>query len=281
MKTFLYLGLFTLVMPTFLSCNGKKVKDVPNNIEYDSIAVSKTYHLNNDTTQSFCYLKINYLYPVKYANTDILAKIQKDLNIAFLEGDNYAQLSQADAINKYIADYIENYKKEIELRQTRWEESEDDVEYSFSYSKILSNRVLFDKDALLVYQIKAIDYKSNTDTLTSYRNIVIDLKTGNQLTESDIFIPDYKKALNTIIINEIVSQNNALKPDDLFELGYWGIEDLASNNNFYIDNNGLTYIFNQGEYTARRLGDIRVFLPYKKIAHLLKSDSPISVLLDN
>lgn len=282
MKTVLYLGLFMLASVAFSSCGGGKENSIPNNIGYDSIIVSKTYTLENyPAPQPYCSLNIRYVFPSRYKDSDILKKIQKELNIAFLENESYGLLSQSEAINKYVADYIENYKQEMEMRHSRSDEAEDETEITFSFSKILTSNVLFDQEGLLVYQIKSMDCRSNADTLTLYRNIVIDMKTGNQLSEREIFIPNYEKPLNALIVDKILAQNNVMKTEDLFELGYWGIDDIASNNNFYVNKEGLTYIFNQGEYSALRLGDTRVFFPYKKISHLLKKDSPISALADN
>ncbi len=79
-------------------------------------------------------------------------------------------------------------------------------------------------------------------------------------------------------MDKIVAQNNVKKADDLLEFGYWGIEDITSNDNFYVDKKGITYIFNPGECAAFTLGEIRVFIPYEEVISVLKANSPISHL---
>jgi len=267
---------FLLIFAVLFSCETNKKSDAPNDIFYDTISVSKIYHLENDSTKPSCSLKINYIFPVKYDNMEVLDKMQKELNFVLMEDEKYEQLSPADAINKYVDDYIENYKQDANEQFPDWAQSSEPEDY-FSYYKTLNGSVLFDQGGFVSYQVSSMDYKGGANSSTSYRNVVIDMATGNRLYEKDIFIPDYKDLLNPLLIRKIVEQNKVKKPEDLLMYGYWGIEDLTSTDNFYVDNKGITYIFNPGEYSAPTLGEIRVYLPYEEIRTILKPNSPISV----
>lgn len=271
-------SLVILVFAMFFSCETNKKSDAPNDIVYDSVSVAKIYHLENDSTKPSCSLKINYIFPVKYSNQEVLNKMQSELNFAFMEDEKYEKLSPADAVDKYIEDYIDNYKQDASEQFPDWAESDDPEDY-FSYYKTLSTKVLFDKGGLVSYQITSMDYKGGANSSTSYRNAVINLSTGESIYEKDIYIADYKDVLNPLLIKKIVEQNNVQTPEDLLMYGYWGIEDLTSSNNFSIDDKGITYIFNPGEYSAPTLGEIRVFLPYNEIKIILKEGSPISGLV--
>ncbi|MDU1889900.1 MAG: RsiV family protein [Dysgonomonas sp.] len=272
-----HMGLFFLVLFTFFSCKSDKRSDTPNEIIYDSISVSRIYHLENDSTKPSCSLRINYIYPVNYVDTTILSKVQRELNYALLEDEGYEQLKPAEAVDKYITDYIENYTREAKEQFPDWETSGDTEDY-YSFYKTLDSKVLFDKGGLISYQVSSMDYKGGANSSTVYRNVVIDLQTGKRLSEDDIFVPDYKKMLNAQLIRKVLDQNKVMKPEDLLEFGYWGIEDLTSNSNFYVDQKGLTYIFNPGEYSAPSLGAIRILLTYTEINAILRDDSPISYL---
>lgn len=273
--------LIVLFASFLFSCNGSKQQnDAPNDITYDSIAITRKYHLENDTNKPFCYIDITYMYPSKYSDAGILSKLQQELNTTFMEDSEYATLSPTEAVNKYVADYIKNYQQEIQLFRSHLDD-EDESDDMFYFSKRLTNRILLNQNDLIVYQVESVDSKNNTDTITTYKNVVMDLKSGNRVNEEDIFVPEYKKALNTLIIKKVVEQNKVQKPEDLFEMGYWGAEDMDSNNNFSVDKKGITYIFNQGEYSAPRLGRTIIFFPYSEIKDLLKDGSPITSLINN
>lgn len=266
--------LFVMALLVLSSCKTEKKTDVPNDVVYDSISVARIYHLDNDSTKPSCSLKINYIFPIKYTDEKVLANMQKELNYAMMEDEKYEDLKPAAAVDKYIEDYIENYKNDAKEQFPDWQDSHDTEDY-FSYYKTLNTKILFDMGGITSYQISSMDYKGGANSSTAYRNIVLDLQTGNTVKEQDIFRSEYKKLLNDMLIRKIVNQNKVQKPEDLLEFGYWGIEDLTSNNNFSVDSTGLTYIFNPGEYSAPSLGEIRVFLPYNEIQDMLNINSPI------
>jgi hypothetical protein len=263
-------------MVAFSACENKKT-DAPNNIVYDSITVSKIYHLENDSTKPSCSVKIKFVFPSQYQDTTILTKIQREFNYALMENESYESLSPANAVDKFITDYIANYKEAAKVQFPDWATSEETDDY-FSFYKTMNSEVLFDQGGIISYQTSSMDFKGGANSSTFYKNVIIDLKTGDIVTEKDIFIPEYKKLLNAMLTDKIVAQNNVKKAEDLLEFGYWGIEDIASNNNFSIDSKGITYLFNQGEYSAPSLGTIKVPFTFSELSPILKENSPISPL---
>lgn len=265
-----------ILLGTFFSCETKKA-DSPNEVTYDSLSVSRIYHMDNDSTKPSCTVKVKYIFPVKYSDAGVLSKIQRELNYAILEDESYEALSPDSAVEKYASDYIKNYIDEAKVQFPDWAESDETEDY-FSFYRSIDSKVLYDRNKLLSYQVSTMDYKGGANSSTLYKNVVLDLKTGNVVTEQDIFIPDYKKVLNAMLTSKIVEQNNVKTAEELLEFGYWGIEDITSNNNFYLDDKGLTYIFNQGEYSAPSLGKIQVPFSFEELSAILKPDSPISFL---
>lgn len=259
------------------SCNGKNQDLKPNNIGFDTISISKVYHLDNDSTKPSCSLKVKYVVPVKYADTLVLNKIQKELNAFVLGDDAYGPIRPNEAVTKYINDYIESYKTDAETLFANWNESDESEDY-FSYYKTLESEVIYDKSEILSYQTKSVEYKGGANAYTGYKNIVIYLKTGQALSEEDLFVSGYKDALDEIMLLKLMQQNKVKAKDDLFELGYSRIEDFTSNNNFLVDDKGITYIFSQGEFSIPTLGEIRISIPYEELSLILKENSPISKL---
>jgi hypothetical protein len=107
------------------------------------------------------------------------------------------------------------------------------------------------------------------------------LNTGSLLSEDSIFAEGYEKELNIIFKNKLLAANNAETVDMLEKLGYFGIEEIVPNGNFLVDDKGITYTFNRGEYSALLLDEIIIFLPYSEINFIFKDDSPLSIFSDN
>jgi len=276
--TIFYSTLLSLLcLLSLFSCKGHRSVDTPNEIAFDTINAVRIYHLDNDSTKPSCSLKINYIYPSAYTDEVVLAKMQSELNLMLFEDETLEKATPIEAVNEYINAYIENYKSEAKSRFPDWEESEQTEDY-FSFYKKIDTEILFDKGDILSYQASSLDDKGGAHSSSLYVYMVFDVNTGKVLTEDDIFAISYQEKLNTILKAYVVKQKNAKSIEELADLGYIGIEDLSSNNNFFVNEKGISYIFNSGEYSAPSIGAIKVDLPYEEIKFLLKQDSPISHL---
>lgn len=112
----------------------------------------------------------------------------------------------------------------------------------------------------------------------SYRNYInFNLTNGNDLELSDILVQDYSDKLN-VIGEEIFRETNEMGPtEDLTEAGFWFDNNKFSlNNNFTIDDYGLTFYYNNYEITAYAFGPTELFIPYNQISDLIKPDGYLS-----
>ena len=85
--------------------------------------------------------------------------------------------------------------------------------------------------------------------------------------------------MRPLLINKLLQQNNVKDVSELEDLGYFGIEDIAPNHNFLIDQEGITYIFNKGESSAMSLDEIRIHFSFDELESILKPNSPLASLL--
>ncbi len=275
MNTYLKHSLFVVAIALggilFHSCDSKtRTSEVDvtkeNDITWKTIGADTIYYLDNDEKKPSCSLDLSYTYPDTYANEEVLQS-PVDKGIAL-----------------YVSDYVKNYKDEAERykegmdkKAPKWEAHEHSEDY-YSFSKKIKSELLFNKANIISYQVKSHDDKGGANSFTMYRNIVLDLNTGKPLSEYDIFVAEYKYTLNKILTEKIIAQNNVKTIDDLLELGYWCIEDLDSNNNFFVDDKGITYIYNEGECSAPSVGTIIIPIGFDELKEILRDDSVIASL---
>jgi len=252
-------------------------EDKDNDIVFDTVTASKFYHLNNDSTMPSCNLNINILFPKEYENTEVMDKLKR-IFITTIFDESYLNMKPLEAIEKYSKIYIDNYIKDAKyyFDESSLEHDEYKDRY-FSYYENISNEVKFNKGNILSVQFMQSNKKSNNDSYRQYLNKVIDLSNGNVLQEADIFTENYEKFLNIVFRNKLLEANKVKSINELEELGFFGIEEIMPNGNFSVNNEGITYIFNKGEYSVLKSNEIRIYLPYKEIKDILKENSPISL----
>ena len=280
MKTQLCQKLVVLfLISVFVSgCNIGTKKTTDNDVTFDSISVDKTYHLLENPENPNCNLQINFTYPAKYDNKDILKKIQQQFVYSYF-GDGYENLSPEEATAKYTEDYLNNYKDlEDEYKAEVAKADETPVGAWFSYFEMSSDDIAYNKNDILSYTVNFENYTGGAHGAYSFTNHVIDMKTGNLIKEDDIFIEGFQEDLAQILIDRIAKQNTVENPKELENIGFFSIDEIFPNGNFLIDDNGITYTFNEYEIAAYVVGATNVHLPYEEIQYLLKKESPIAHL---
>ena len=280
MKTQLCQKLVVLfLISVFVSgCNIGTKKTTDNDVTFDSISVDKTYHLLENPENPNCNLQINFTYPAKYDNKDILKKIQQQFVYSYF-GDGYENLSPEEATAKYTEDYLNNYKDlEDEYKAEVAKADETPVGAWFSYFEMSSDDIAYNKNDILSYTVNFENYTGGAHGAHSFTNHVIDMKTGNLIKEDDIFIEGFQVDLAQILIDRIAKQNTVENPKELENIGFFSIDEIFPNGNFLIDDNGITYTFNEYEIAAYVVGATNVHLPYEEIQYLLKKESPIAHL---
>ena len=147
MKTQLCQKLVALFLISIIvsGCNTGTKKTADNDITFDSINVDKTYHLLENPENPNCNLQINFTYPAKYDDKEILKKIQQQFVSAYF-GDSYEKLSPEEAVAKYTEDYLNNYKDlEGEYKEEVAKADETPVGAWFSYYEMSTNDIVYNQ----------------------------------------------------------------------------------------------------------------------------------------
>jgi hypothetical protein len=260
-------------------------------VQFDTLIVNKKHHLRNDSANPSCELNVQLVFPIESGKSD-LKKLQQ-LFIHETLGQIFENLTPYEAVDQYVENFIKNYEADarifdeemIELEnhptlipQTKDEEHENELQSNifYTYYESLSNKIHFNQSNLLSFQVNQSNNKGEAATYSSFNNFVINLKTGSLVTENDIFVPGYDVALQQLFANSLMQQNEVKSISDLEDLGYFGIQEIMPNRNFLINNEGITYTFNKGEYSAYPLSAPEVFIPFNELKMLLKPNTVVS-----
>ena len=277
MKAFIFKCILPFCLAGLLiSCNTEARKVWDNNIQFDSLFVDKTYHLLDVDTNPGCSLQIRFIYPVNYTDKDIASLVQQQFIAGFF-GEEYVNLTPEEAAERYVNTFIQTYKEDEKNFQLERENHGDEISESwFSIEESLSNQIVYNQNDLLSFVVHSESYYGNA-AHGAHRHInrVVNLKDGQQIREDEIFIEDYQDDLAKIIVDAIALSKN-VEIAELENIGFFNVGEIVPNKNFYADEIGITYTFNEYEIAAYVVGNITVQIPYDKIRHLMRSTSPLS-----
>lgn len=274
--------LITLLMIT-VACESKP-KVLDNGIEIKSIRLEKTYYLFNDTTKPACLVEINFQYPVSERNDSDISKLQS----IFIEkclGNNYKDRSPERALNDYAEDYISNFKL-LEVNDeylTFFEDEDDETDYEeeqeYSYYVKISNDIMLNKSNIISFTVEKTSYEGGAHDSKLVDGYVIDLNNYSLLSESDFEGNSYKAHVSQLLANQIAKDNQLLDSKELENIGYTSLEDIIPNGNFFVNEKGITYIFNVNEIAGTMVGITKVFIPFSELKVYTSKENPLSVLM--
>ena len=276
--TFFASILFLSLAPgLFTNCTGKGGSKY-SKIGYDSIVVAQHISLlqKNDTTLPYADVKVSYTYPIKFRDSESLARLQQIFQGTFFGDSDYDSLTPQEAVDRYLTDYTERYqslsnyyyedKARIEGKMPSW----------YWYIMYNTNKILYQDNSLLSYAVEYSDYEGGAHGSYRVTYTNIDLNELVTLSEEDLFVPNYFKPLTEKIVAQLMKSYDATVPDSLLERGFFNVEDIIPNNNFWLDGESIHYSYNQYEIAPYAMGVIEVSVPYSDLKDILLPDGIIT-----
>jgi hypothetical protein len=269
--------LFTVIclLFFFIACN-KKVETGNNALVFDTIQVNKVHYWGGDTSKLSCKLQISFVYPTSGIEPDQLEHLQSLFTENVLS-ETLGSLSPQKAIDQYLQQYVTNFDR-LNTEDFSTEDYSLEDESDFSYYLYIENVIVYSGKQFLSFIVKNDNYEGGAHGSHNVFGYVINLNTGELLNEEAFSGNNYKKNLSAMMIQKIAKANGVENAEQLENIGYINIEELAPNGNFTLDDKGITYYFNEYEIAAYFIGVTEVFIPYEELNIYTTKESPIASL---
>ncbi len=265
--------LFTslLIVTFFVSCKQKTIMTTEN-------SHSEIYYLAADTAKGSLHLNLMVELPACYHNEIILDSIRNTL-INNLFGSDYLQFGNDSVLKVFAASLINEYKI---TNAPLLEQLDSTAFYSFFNEHNLEGFSLLNDEKIYSYGINRYVFMGGAHGLTTLNYFNFDLKSGKQIMENDLFEAGFEETLTSLLKTRIVEQSNE-DPNvetiiSLDDTDYW-VDAIKPNNNFYITDESLNYVFNPYEIAPYYMGITEVIIPFDRIKEILKKPSVIDYLI--
>ena len=260
-----------------VSCT-KKGSEKVSTVSFRTIVLKEEHHLNGNVKNPVLSIELNYQFPTAYSNDSVLKKIRRILLADFLP-DVADTASQPEvAMKSYINGKIRAYESSEKIIKD--EDSQDNISQPAVAWKDNTNLLIrYNANGLLSYSVESTQYSGGAHGGTTFRNSVIDLNTGEIIGEEDLFTEASLPLINDIILRKLESQNKLKSPEELEQIGYFDVSQIAQYKNFYLTNDGLVYTFNEYEIAAYAVGTIEVKLTFQDLEGFVTPGSPLEKLI--
>lgn len=134
-------------------------------------------------------------------------------------------------------------------------------------------------DTLGIFAVEHIGYSftggAHPNSFVYYYNF--DIRTAGELALDDLFIENYRPALDSIAEEHFRSYHELGPEEDIEEAGFWFEGGhFRVNDNFLIETDGLRFYFNPYEVAPYAAGPTEITVPYADLEGLVLEDGPLA-----
>ena len=263
-----YFALFTILLVLFFtSCRQQEM-------ETENFTFQAVYPLTPDTALGALTLDADMEIPVKFRDNDILKNIQKQI-VAKVFGEVYNSMPLDSILPRYASVLSEEYRKSNEPFLQKLIEAETPSAIWQNQIQV-QGAVLYADDKILSYSYERYAYMGGAHGNSSRLLYNFDLSNARLITEQNLFIEEYQNSLTQLIKQQIVENNAEMESvADLNEFHFF--EDaIKPNNNFYVNGDGIVYVYNPYDIAPYSTGQIEVTLTFDRLRPLLKPNNPLA-----
>ena len=207
-------------------------------------------------------MEIKLEWPVKGLPPVAMQNIQNELT-ASIFGKQLASTDIESSLSTYISKQEDEYRRNVnEFRSMFAEESMNGGH--FSWSEMMEGRFLEPYDNMQSYLLYIYGYTGGAHGTDGENGYTFRLSDGKKLTEADLFKTGYRQELSRLLTEMLPKSVSK----DVFDMLF--IKALEPNGNFFVEPDGITYIYGRYEIGPYASGLVRVTIPCDKLQGILK-----------
>jgi hypothetical protein len=203
------------------------------------------------------------------ADKEVLARVQQSIK-SELFGDAYQDMEIQQAIEAYTAMLKTEYKQNnLPLLEERENAMSEYIDAIYREEQIITSNVMDVHKNVMSYAVERYVFMGGAHG-SNYRIFCnYDLATGNRLQEKDLFKEGFEAPMTELLLKNMVAQNADFQlVEDLEEYGY-NVDEIHPNNNFFLTDSSLVYVFNPYDIAPYALGETEIAISYDELKDLL------------
>lgn len=262
------------------ACTSRQTSNESNNVATDSVCTDHTmielaYQIPCDTGKK-CDVKISIDYPTAYKSESDLARLNA-LLASQIFGAEYSQYTSLKEAADTIAQHTLNEMKDGLTTLC----NEIELSSEITFTSLTQIAPVYNNNDFLSYNINSYSYEGGAHGMSNSLYYVIYLPAMNRITLNDVIAPEYIDEINQMLIDTLVKDLELKNSDALIDVGYFDPEGITATENFYIDDSGVTWVYNPYEIGCYALGETSITLSYNDISYFIPENSPLCNFINN
>ena len=138
--------------------------------------------------------------------------------------------------------------------------------------------VAYNGNGLICFRKASEMRKNGKPTIQTNKYYTFDLDKMTRISITDLIRSEYQSEVNELLKQQLLKQEDIKSPSQLFELGYFNIENLSVTNNFYLTHKSIIFVYEPYEIACFALGETKIELNFSDIEAYLKDPNLVNNL---
>lgn len=253
-----------------------------NIVTTDSLKVDTIVYLNPESDKPSCKIGIDYVFLKPASDKDSVPMSVNSQIQSLVFGEQYAKLSPQAFVKELSTDMIDNYNTDVKslfLADKKSGMKEDDFPAWYNYEYQISTTLKEGCENTWNYTATNFVYTGGAHPNTLIRMLNFDRTNGKLITARDIFRAGKEEDICKEIYKSLIREANAkLETDTINSLeGLQDVGILQDGNlyipeNFLLEKESVTFLYNQYDIAPYYLGIFLLKVPYENIKDYLKTN---------
>ena len=253
--------LLLLLPLLFFACKGTD----KSSLTFETITVDKTVMLSNDENSPRCQVHLKLLQAAA-VDSSCAKIINETLMSRLLNKSDERDLKTAAEM--FVEDYTTSYKNTM-LPLYNQDRADTTKKAWYEYHYVIEATTQQGTANTLAYLATIDYYEGGAHGINQLITFNFDLTTGKLITLSDVFAPGYEKQLKSTLLKALKSKTGLNSMNELKDAGYLYSMDIFPSENFILNDETITFVYNPYEIAPYAVGSIELIITYSEVSKIL------------
>ena len=251
---------FAALLVLLFSCKGVD----ESQIEFAQVKAEKTVSLSNEAMSPKCSVSLAIAYATE-ANGHRAEVINNTVSRRLLNiGDKSMQTAADEFAEQYTQAYLEHM-----LPLYNQDRADTTKKAWYEYHYIIEATTQPGTANTLTYLATIDYYEGGAHGINQLITFNFDIATGKQITLADLFAPGYETELKNTLLKALKSKTGLNSMNELKEAGYLYSMDIFPSENFILNDETITFVYNPYEIAPYAVGSIELIITYSEVSKIL------------
>ena len=261
MKKFTFTALLACMI---LACS----TEIEDTIVFENAIADKEVKLSNDEGSPVCavHLQIATATEENGHKGEVVNRIiQKRLL-------NMEELTMQQAVDSFANTYTSTYRHNL-LPLYNQDRADTAKRTWYEYHYVITSEARQGSKSTMAFIATTDYYEGGAHSVNQRIAMNFDMQTGRLMGLNDIFVPGYENLLNAVLQKALCEKMGVANLSSLRQKGYLVGIQMFPSENFILEDETISFIYNPSEIAPHTLGETELVIPLSDLEQILRKEN--------